>query len=466
MPPWLWLLLRCALILLMVVSPLPQAAAVADADQRWQPPASEDEFSGLGDILKSKGPQALTDMLKKMTSLKSENEVSVKKDADGNEMYDFTNLGGTKAPAATTAALVTPSPVAVTTGLPASPGQGASSGTSAQSTSGSPLSEAMDMLKANGISDLPALATTASPITEAMKMLKGSSISDVPAQAMQATQVVPTLPAAQAMKAKAISVNVSPAPTVLTQPLEGGPMHAQVAMAPQIPVASAPPQPLVMSPLAAPLPVGVAPYSPIGTPGSVATASASNAQLAAMMNGLEQMQRNMAAMMGATGASPYAQPQGGPTTPVDPAFLAPSQPIAQTSASQDADLANLVARMERMEKQEASLNSALEKEQRERVRFKTELMRKNKHERGDKSQDQKAQLRLSRRLEELENRMKGLARQAKESRMKRVAQQAKASQLPVARQEGSSGIQAFGERATGLGLMRTFFHTKNAAAGR
>merc|ERR1740129_1778514 len=88
-------------------------------------------------------------MLKKMTSLKSENDVSVKKDADGNEMYDFTNLGGTKAPASTTAALVTPSPVTVTTGLPASPGQGAGSGMSAQSTSASPLSEAMDMLKAN-----------------------------------------------------------------------------------------------------------------------------------------------------------------------------------------------------------------------------------------------------------------------------------------------------------------------------
>merc|ERR1740129_432091 len=390
-------------------------------------------------------------MLKKMTSLKSENDVSVKKDADGNEMFDFTNLGGTKAPASTTAALVTPSPVTVTTGLPASPGQGAGSGMSAQSTSASPLSEAMDMLKSNGISDVPALAmqpmqaapqgakaramsenmspaqlaTTASPITEAMKMLKGNGISDVPAQAMQATQVLPTLPAAQAMRAKAISVNVSPAPTVLTQPLEGGPMHAQVAMAPQIPVASAPPQPLVVSPLATPLPVGVAPYSPIGTPGSVATASASNAQLAAMMNGLEQMQRNMAAMMGATGASPYAQPQGGPTTPVDPAFLASSQPIAQTSASQDADLANLVARMERMEKQQASLNSALEKEKRERVRYKTELTRKNKHGRGEKTQDQKAELRLSRRLEELENRMKGLARQAKENRMKRVAQQAK-----------------------------------------
>lgn len=321
---------------------------------------------------------------------------------------------------------MTPTPATPTTALPASAGPSAGSGTPVQATTGSPLAQAMEMMKATGI-------------------------SGVSAQATQATPAAQTLPAALAANTNTLSVNVKAVPMVMTQPTEGGATHAQVAIPPQMPVAAAPPQPFAVSPLASPLSVGVVPGLPNGAPGPSPPASSSNPQLAVIMNGMAEMQRNMAAVMGTL---PYAQGQSAPTALVDPARLAPSPTAAQASVSRGTDLANLVVRMDTLEKQQASLQSALDKERQRRVRFKMQQVRSNNLGRGKKNVELKEHLRLSRRVDLLANRM---------NRMKHVGEQVKVHRLPVAQQEG---LPVLSEKEKGLGLMRTFFHRKTAASER
>lgn len=400
-----WKLPWCALLLLTMWAP-EIASGASSRKLSLHRPGEEgdgDEFSGLADVLKSKGPQALTDMLKAMSKKDESLARVVKKDADGNDVYDFSTVGQlpTLAP---TAQPVTTNAVAAT----------------------------QPMLKGSGeatVTAANAQATTASSVDAAMSILKDSGMGDIAAQAARAAQ--------------ANTMRVSPQATATTQqvfPLQAVPSQAVPS---QASVMAMPGQPLVVSPL-----------SSVPNAGNFPVYPAPSSQLAGIMNGLASMQRSMQTMMSGAGSMLRAQPQGGamfPAAPTAPIPLVPPLAVSEKSAAQKARMANLVARLNRAEQEQAQLNEALVNEH-------DAQQRDEQYLRADLGGPADSQERMLSRVEELEKRLNNFTLNVTDL----VPEPDQEDGLSLVREKVTPPTSRKGQ---GLGL-RTFFHKKGAGPER
>jgi len=410
-----WKLPWCALLLLTVLAPEIASGASSRKLSLRRPftdgkEGGGDEFSGLADVLKSKGPQALTDMLKAMSKKDESLARVVKKDADGNDVYDFRTSAQIPM-LAPTAQPVTTNAVAAT----------------------------KPMLKASGeatVTAANAQATTASSVDAAMSNLKDSGMGDIAAQAARAAQ--------------ANTMRVSPQAMANTQqvfPLQAVPSQAvpSQAVPPQASVMAMPGQPLVVSPLLSVPNAGNFPVYP-----------APSSQLAGIMNGLATMRRSMETMMSGAGSMLRAQPQGGAMFPAAPTAhipLVPPLAVSEKSAAQKARMANLVARLDRAEQEQAQLNEALVNEHDAQLRDEQWL-------RADLGGPADSHERLLSRVEELEKRLNNFTLNLNVTDL--VPEPDQEDGLSLAQKKVTPPTSRKGQ---GLGL-RTFFHKKGAGPER